>query len=78
MLLASSTFDTILKGSRSFNAENLESVGQRAAKIPAFKIGRWKKILPVGRVRTRLPARGLIGRIFFQPPTLKANIFVAL
>ena len=78
MLLASSTFDTILKGSRSFNAENLESVGQRAAKIPAFKNGRWKKILPVGRVRTRLPARGLIGRIFYQPPTLKANFFVAL
>ena len=39
MLLASSTFDTILKKSRSFNAENLESVGQRAAKIPAFKVG---------------------------------------
>ena len=39
MLLASLTFDTILKGSRFFNAENLESLDQRAAKIQAFKVG---------------------------------------
>ena len=78
MLLASWTFDTILKGSRSFNAENLESVGQRAAKILAFKVGGWKKILPIGPPRAKRVRTWPIGRFFFQPPTLKANIFAAL
>ena len=31
------------KGFRSFNAENLGSVGQRASKLPAFKVGGHKK-----------------------------------
>ena len=39
MLLASLAFYTILKGFRSFNAENLGSVGQRASKLPAVKVG---------------------------------------
>ena len=39
MLLASWTFKTILKGFRSFNAENLESAGQSAAKLLAVKVG---------------------------------------
>ena len=38
MLLASSTFDTVLNGLRSFDAENLESVGQRAAKLAVIKL----------------------------------------
>ena len=37
MLLASWTFYTILKGFRSFNAENVGSIGQRAAKLPAWR-----------------------------------------
>ena len=41
MLLASWTFDTVEKRIRSFNAENLESVGQRAAKLPAIKLWEW-------------------------------------
>ena len=32
-----------LKRFRSFNAENLGSVGQRAAKLPAVKVGVLKK-----------------------------------
>ena len=43
MLLASLTFDTVLKGFRSFNAENLGSLGQMATKLPALKVGGLKK-----------------------------------
>ena len=42
-LLASWTFDTVLKGFRSFNAENLGPLGQRATKLPALKVGGLKK-----------------------------------
>ena len=38
MLLAPQTFDPVLKGIRSFNAEYLGSVGQRAIKLPAIKL----------------------------------------
>ena len=38
MLLASWTFDIFVKRIRSFNAENLGSVEQRAAKLPAIKL----------------------------------------
>ena len=37
-MLASWTLDTVLKGLRSFNAENLKSVGQLAAKLLALKL----------------------------------------
>ena len=50
LLLASWTFYSFLKGFRSFNAENLGSVGQRAAKWPAFKLWEW---LDRDRNRTR-------------------------
>ena len=43
MLLASYTINKVLKGFRSFNAKNLESVGQRAAKLLAIKVGGFKK-----------------------------------
>ena len=33
---------------RSFNAKNIGSVGQRAAKLPAVKVGGLKKSLPTG------------------------------
>ena len=40
------------KGFRSFNTENLGSVGQRASKLPAVKVGGYKKksapLEPVG------------------------------
>ena len=41
LLLASWTFYSFLKGFRSFNAKNLESVGQRAAKWLAIKLWEW-------------------------------------
>ena len=43
LLLASWTFYSFLKGFRSFIAENLGSVGQRALKLPAVKFGGHKK-----------------------------------
>ena len=43
MLLASWTFDTILKRFRSFYAKNLGSASQRAAKLLAVKVGGLKK-----------------------------------
>ena len=42
-MLASWTFDTVLKKFRSFDAENLGSLGQRATKLPALKVGGLKK-----------------------------------
>ena len=42
-MVASWTFDSILNGFRFLNAENLGSVGQRAAKLPAVKVGGHKK-----------------------------------
>ena len=41
MLLASWTFDTDLKGDKSLKTENLESLGQRAAKLQAIKLWEW-------------------------------------
>ena len=43
MLPASWTFNTVEKGFRSFNAENLGFVDQRAAKLLAAKVGVLKK-----------------------------------
>ena len=40
-LLASWTLNTVLKGFRSINAENLGSIGQRAAKLLAIKLWEW-------------------------------------
>ena len=54
------------------------SVGQRAAEIRAVKVGGQRKNLPAGPVRTRFACAGLLGRIFFQPPTLTAGRSAAL
>ena len=43
MLLSSWNFETVFKKIRSFDAENLGSVGQRAAKLLAVKVGGLKK-----------------------------------
>ena len=48
MLLASWFFVCFFKRFRSLNAENLGSVGQRAAKLLAVKVGGLKKGLPAG------------------------------
>ena len=49
------------------------SGGQRAAELPAIKVGGKKKILPNGPVRTRITRAGPFGRNFFKPPTLMAG-----
>ena len=43
MLSASLTLNTVEKGFRSFNAKNLGSVGQRAAKLIAVNVGGLEK-----------------------------------
>ena len=48
MLLATWFLVCFFKKFRSFNAKNLESVGQRAAKLLAVKVGGLKKGLPAG------------------------------
>ena len=79
MLLASWAFGTILKGFTSFNAENLRSADQRAAKLPSIKLWEW---FDFARVRTRADwfkwGRGRMADFFMRPPTLKAGNFEAL
>ena len=41
------------------------SVGQRAAELPAIKVGGQKKILPNGPARVIRVRTGPLGRIFF-------------
>ena len=48
MLLATWFLVYFFKRFRSFNAKNLGSVGQRAAKLLAVKVGGLKKSLPPG------------------------------
>ena len=40
------------------------SAGQRAAELPAIKVGGLKKILPIGLAREKRVRTGPIGRIF--------------
>ena len=79
MQLASWTFDIILKGFRSSNAEYLGSVGQRAAKWPAIKLWEW---FDPGTTRIRANwferGRGRSADFFLWPPTLTAGNFEAL
>ena len=67
------------KGGLDVSKEVLwDSVGQRVAVLQAVKVGGQKEILPIARVRTRIARAGLIGRIFFWPPTLTACKTAAL
>ena len=79
MLLASWTFYTILKGFRSFNAENVGSLGQRAANLPAIKVWEW---FDPGPPRTRADwfecGRGHMADFFVRPPTLTTGNFEAI
>ena len=50
MLLASWTFDTVEKKIRFLSTENLGSVDQSAAKLPAIKLWEW---FDFARVRTQ-------------------------
>ena len=57
----------------------MESVGQRAAKLPAIKLLEW---FDPGTTRTRAEwfnrDRGRMADFFLRPPTLKASNFAAL
>ena len=68
-----------LKRFRSFDAENLGSVGQRAAKLPAIKLWEW---FHFARVRTWADwferGRGRQADFFLRPLTLTASNFAAL
>ena len=79
MLLASWFLVCFLKRFRSLNAENLGSVGQRAANLPAIKL--WEWFDPVWS-RTRADrlecVRGWKADFFFRPPTLIVSNFEAL
>ena len=79
MLQAFWTFYTILKGFRSFNAENMGSVGQRAAKLPAIKVWEW---FDPGPPRTRADwfecGRGRMADFFMRPPNLTTGNFEAI
>ena len=79
MLLASWNFYIVLKGFRSFNAENLKYVGQRAAKLPAIKLWEW---FDRGQSQIRADwfkrGRGRMADFFLRPSTLKAGNFEAL
>ena len=79
MLLASWNFDTLYNGFRSFNDRNMESVGQRAAKLLAIKLWEW---FDPGTTRIRADrfdqGRGRVADFFMRPPTLTASNFAAL
>ena len=78
MLLCFWSFDTVEKRIRSFNAENLESLGQRAAKLPAIKLWEW---LERAKHRTQADCfewgRGRSADFFLRSPTLTACNFKA-
>ena len=78
MLLASWNFYIVLKSFRSFNAENLKYVDQRAAKLLVIKLWEWFDC-GQSRIRANWFERGW-GRMadfFLRPPTLTAGNFEA-
>ena len=79
MLLASWNFDKVWKGLRSFYAENLGSVGQRAAKLLTIKLWEW---FDPGQSQIWADwfdqSRGRVADFFMRPPTLTASNFAAL
>ena len=60
---------------RSFDAENLGSVGQRTAKLPAIKIWEWFDPTQTRLVRV---GPGSVSRLFLRSPTLTASNYAAL
>ena len=79
MLLATWFLMCFFKKFRSFNTKNLGSVGQRAAKLHAIKLGEW---FDPGHSRMRAAwfawCRGWPADFFLRPPTLTASNFEAL
>ena len=79
ILLASWFLVCFFKRFRSFSAENLGSVGQRAAKLPAIKLWEW---FDFARVRTRADwfkwGRSRAANFSLRLPNWKGGIFSAL
>ena len=74
MLLASSTYDTVLKGVRFFNAKNLGSVGQRAAKLLAVKVEVLKKKSATSAIPVKVCASAIC--LGLRPPGVKSFLQV--
>ena len=79
MLLATWNFDTFEKRIGAFNAENLESVGKRTAKLLAIKLWEW---FDFAWVRTQADwfelGWGRWADLYLRPLTLTASNFAAL
>ena len=73
MLLFYWNFDTVFKKIRSYDAENLDSVAQKAAKLPAIKL--WEWFDPGDCFEW---GWGQAADFFLRPPTLTAGNFEAL
>ena len=54
------------------------SVGQRAAELPAIKVGSQKKFCRAARFEPASPAPGRSAEFFFKPPNLMAGSSAAL
>ena len=75
MLLASCTFDTLLNRFRFFDAENLMSLSQRAAKLLAIKL---RECLTLGKLEsgpTGSRGQGSCGRLFLETSNFEASNF---
>ena len=78
-LLASWTFYTILNGFRSFNAENLGSVGKRVAKWSVIKLWEWfEPVEPQIQANWFKWGQGCAPDFFLRPPTLTSSNFKVL
>ena len=68
MLLDSWTFDTVEKWIRDFAAENLGSIGKRAAKLPAIKLE--NDLTSPGFEPRPTDLSGAGGRLLFETPDI--------
>ena len=75
MLLASQTFDTVLKRFRSFNAKNLGSAGQRAAK---YRPSNFENDLTPVQLKLGLRGSTRAEDFFSRPPDLTVVNFKAV
>ena len=67
----------VVREIRSFNAENLKSVGKRAAKLLAIKLWEWFELGPFGHAHSSA-VKAEVADFFSRLPTLTASNFAAL
>ena len=79
MLPASWAFDTIEKGIRYLNAENLRSLGQRASKLPVVKLWNNSSLRGIqpgpNAIAHALAGMAEAADFFLRTPTLTASNF---